>query len=115
MGIRALENLVASWYTPEGQDEENPTRFKCKPLDGEQYGNIVGHFARGENGGLTISGEGHKLCLRYGLEDWENFDDSSGPVKCFPANHRLIPFSIRNELVTHILEISSLSEEQEKN
>lgn len=115
MGIKALENLVGCWYTPEGQDDETTTRFKCRPLDGEQYGNVVGHFSRGENGGLTISGEGHKICLRYGLEDWENFNNANGEVKCFAANHRLIPFAVRNELVTHILEISSLSGEQEKN
>lgn len=115
MGIKALEGLVPAWYTPIGQDDDDkPTRFKLKPLNGDQYAEVMDHF-RVEEERLHVKAAGQKICLKHALVDWENFADSSGDVEFLPTNFRLIPYSQRTELVTHIMLKSALSEEQEKN
>jgi len=115
MSIKALEGLVPTWYTPAGQDEDDkPTKFKCQPLDGQQYAEVSDHV-KVAGSRIVISAEGQSLCLKYGLIDWENFNDSAGPVAFIPSNHRLIPFATRVDLTVHIFASSSMSGEQEKN
>ena len=118
MGIQALEGLVPAWHTPAGQVEDDPanppTRFKCKPLDGDEYAEVADHV-RLVNGLPRITATGQKLCLMYGLVDWENFKDSSGKVEFMAGNFRLIPYLERTALTSHIFNVSSLSGEQEKN
>lgn len=115
MGVKALEGLQPSWYTPAGQDDgDKPTRFRLKPLDGDQFAEVADHV-RPVDGVLKIDAQGQLLCLRYGLADWENFEDSSGPVRFQASNFRLIPYLTRTELSTKIFTMSSIDGEQEKN
>jgi len=115
MGIKALEGLVPTWYTPEGQDKDDkPTRFKFCPLDGDQYAEVADHVAL-VNGSIRISALGQKICLSTALKGWENFEDSNGPIEFMPSNFRLIPYSDRVGLAMHIFTSSSLSGEQSKN
>ncbi len=115
MSIQALAGLLPAWYTPKGQDDDDkPTRFKVRPLDGEQYGDVAEHVGV-VNGAVRLSSRGISQCLKHALIGWENFTGVDGDVAFFAANFRLIPYLIRVELATHIFIISSLSEEQEKN
>lgn len=115
MGIKALEGLTPTWFTPPGQDgDDKPTRFKCRPLDGNEYAEVADYVGF-IGGGLKIGAAGQLLCLRYGLADWDGFEDSAGPVEFNMVNIRRIPYSTRTALATHIFVSSNLSEDQEKN
>jgi len=113
--IRALEGFAPEWYTPPGQDDSEPvTRFRIRPLDGAEYGEVA-DYVEIDDGQVMILSSGRNLCLQRGLLDWEHFSDSNGPVKFSQANARLIPHEYRMQLVARILTISNLDRDQEKN
>lgn len=114
MPIKALEGLAPEWYTPKGQDKDSaPTRFRVKPLNGYEYGEVSDYLTI-DGGRFFIRNEGRDRCLKYGVVDWENFSNSTGKVDFDPENLAMIPHVVRVELVTRIMEISSLSEDQKK-
>jgi len=116
MAIRA-NNLVPAWFTPESEKEsDNPARFLLKPLDGEEYLELITELGEKEEGGMTISGKGLKLAIRYGLAGWENFNDAGGtPLKFSRGNIGLLPVYILVDLAQEIANRSAVSGEQEKN
>ncbi len=113
MAIKAIEGLTATWYTPADQDDNDPTRFKVRPLDGEQYGDVADYVAL-INGEVRITSKGVSVCLKHALIDWDNFNTSDGPVGFSAHAQRLIPYSTRAELATHIFVTSGLTDEQKK-
>lgn len=112
----ALAQLSPTWYTPVGQsDDDEKTEFRLKPLDGDEYGELADHM-RLENGVLRITAEGLRQGLRLGLVDWRNFTTTNGETLEFSrVNFRFIPYNVRADLVSRIVEISQLSEDTEKN
>ncbi len=113
MSIRAIEGLVPAWYTPAGQDDVAPARFKLRPLDGEQYGDVADHVGV-INDDVRISSKGIGICLRHALVDWDNFEGSDGPVPFSIHAQRLIPYTVRAELATHVFVASGVSDDQKK-
>lgn len=116
MSIRATEGLVPEWYTPPGQDgDPAPARFHIRPLNGAEFGEVADHLEI-TAAGAVIRHAGRERALAMGLIGWENFFDSSGKNLPFSAaNARLIPHEYRTHIVTRIINISYMSEEQEKN
>ena len=115
MPINAIEGLAPEWYTPPGQDEENPTRFKVRPLDGAEFGEVADAVKFTDTGSPYITSAGRDRALVLALTDWENFNDSKGPMLYTRNNMRLIPHETRVAIVNRILAISTLTGEQEKN
>ena len=114
MTINALAPLVPTWFTPEGQSTDAPTRFRVRPLSGAEYGDVSDHVSvQGER--TYIANAGRERCLQHALIGWENFVDASGPLEFNAVNLARIPYLTRMALVAHIMEISSLSGEQVKN
>ena len=114
MAIRALEGLVPTWFTPPGQDEGAPvTRFKLQPLDGEQYADVASYMSI-KGGKLKLDGQGGRVCLQHGLVGWDNFEDSNGPIEFLPMNFRLIPFLVRTQIISEIIRLAELSDEEKK-
>lgn len=115
MGIRALSGLVPEWYTPVGQDDDpSPTRFQFRPLNGRELGMVSDHIKL-EDGRLLIAAEGIERCLAMALQDWENFEDDSGPIRFSRQAMDLIPVRVRRELASKIVTRSYLSEDDRKN
>jgi hypothetical protein len=114
MAIRALEGMAPEWYAPEGNTDD-ATRFKIRPLDGAEFGEIADYVTIRDSGHPMILAAGRDRCLKMALLDWENFNNQAGAVKCTPHNMRLIPHEYRVAIVNRILAISTLSEDEEKN
>ncbi len=117
MAIKAVEGLAPSWYVPTAEvGEEEPTRFKLKPLNREQLDSVLEGAAQSEQGGLKLTARGVGYALRFGLIDWENFNNAQDkPVKFSPANFIKMPWSVGIELAGEIVNQSFMSEEDEKN
>ena len=117
MAIKALNPFAPFWYTPAlEKDAPNPTRFKIRGLDGAEQGYISPELRLDESSRMVIgmTGRGLELALRYGLVDWENFANDSGPVVCVPPNFPLIDYGTRCELAMKILGASYVSPEEKK-
>jgi len=112
MTIRALEGFVPTWYTPAGQDGI-VTRFKLKPLDGEEYGDVAEHFSF-EDGMLKLSNQGMKNALAHGLVGWENFTTEAGAIDFSQAYFKTIPYYVRQDLAREIVLRSDLSPGEKK-
>ncbi|MBT6455967.1 MAG: hypothetical protein HOK37_10570 [Gammaproteobacteria bacterium] len=112
--IKAIEGLNPQWYQPKGQQGENPTTFRIRPLDGAEFGEIA-DFLTMENNQVFITNKGRSRCLDLALLDWANFNDSKGAVVFNMDNMRLIPHPIRSELASRIINISTLTGEEEGN
>lgn len=116
MAIKPIENLTPTWFTPESEkDAEKPTRFLLRPLNGEELDQVM-HGASFKDGGMSLTPDGIRAALRFGIKDWENFEESSGrAVKCSFPNHAKLPWSVRLMLAIEIINRSQLTEEEEKN
>lgn len=117
MPITAIDNLSPSWYTPECEkDEENPTRFNLRPLDGLEYMEVIAEVTKLESGDFSISSRGMQKAIRSGVVGWENFLGSNGKdIKFSPHNINKIPPLILQELASEVIERSELGAEAEKN
>lgn len=116
MAIKALEGLAPEWYEPPGQaGDDYPTRFKIRPLDGAEFGEVADYVTMTEDGVPMIRAAGRDRCLKMALLDWEHFTGVGGPVEFSAANMRLIPHDVRVGIVNRVLMISTLTEDQEKN
>jgi hypothetical protein len=114
MPIKATEGLAPEWYTPPGQGDGTPTRFKIRPLDGAEFGEIADYVSI-DAGVPMIKAAGRDRCLKMALQEWENLEGVGGPVPFTPHNQRLIPHEVRVAIVNRVLVISTLGEELEKN
>ena len=116
MAITVIEDLRSTWYTPQSQlDSDNPARFKLRRPDGSQMGYLRQEIGVTTDGKMDITGRGIDLALSYCLEDWDGVEDSRGPVKCTPGNHRLLPLDIRLDLAMEIIRMGTLTEDERKN
>lgn len=114
--MKAINNLVEAWYTPTSEkDAEVPTRFRIKPLNGEQYMTVMMETRTNESGDLSLSASGMRQAINYGLVGWENFTDGAKDVPFSKASISLIPAPELIALASEIINRSSISEEQEKN
>jgi len=110
------EGIEPEWYTPESEiNEDEPTRFKIKPLTGERLDQVM----QGSTGG-ELTSNGKSYAIAYGLVDWENFkvrtDNDKVIDKKFSLNDtNLIPYDVRRELAFKIADISNLTSDNEKN
>ncbi len=117
MAIRALNPFAPFWYTPRGEEgQEKPTRFKIRGLDGTELGYLSPELVVDEAKGMVtgMSGKGLELALRYGLLDWENFENDQGPVRFSVGSFGKIPYVIRGELAMNILAASYVQEAEKK-
>lgn len=118
MAIKATSVIKPDWYTPEDEkEEESPTRFKLKPLDGIQYMDVMSEVAKNLDGDIQITGRGLKLVVKWGVVGWENFvdPDTGKEIKYSPHNMQRVPPLVLSELVSEILERSEIGEDQTKN
>ena len=115
MTIQAITNLVADWYTPKSQlDDPEPTRFKLKPLDGQQYMNVMVESRDDGAGNPQLTPAGFNSALQQGVVGWENLMDGSRPV---PFNKRglgVVPMEILLELATEIVNRSTPDDDEKK-
>jgi hypothetical protein len=113
--MRALNPFAPFWYTPVAdQGEEHPTRFKIRGLNGTEVGYVGPEFIL-DNGTISgLTGKGLEMTLKYGLLDWENFENDSGKIAFNRANFGLIPYEVQAEIAMNIIAASYAKEEAKK-
>src|SRR3990172_10202250 len=117
MTIKALNPIAPFWYPPRSEaGAPNPTRFKIRGLNGTEQGYLVPEMTFDVIGRTTtgMSGRGLELALAYGLMDWENFANGTGPVAFAPANFGLLDYTLRVELAWQIFAASYVDAEEKK-
>lgn len=117
MALKALDPLAPFWYTPRAEkDSERATRFKIKGLDGAQHNYVMPEIILDEEKRYVtgLTGKGIDMVFKWGLIDWENLDNSQGPLAFSPRNFHLIDPVTRAELGMQILLASLLKEEEKK-
>ncbi len=109
--IKPVKKIAPYWYTPVSEEgnEEDPTRFKIKPLTPEQMDEVM-HGAKMDGESMSLSAIGVKRALRVSVIDWENFD-----CKFTSSNISKIPWEVRQDLVGEIINGSLMDEDDEKN
>jgi hypothetical protein len=121
--MRALNPFAPFWYTPEvDKDNPTPTKFKIKGLNGTEIGYVAPEFILGDEHGnvgagtsvVGLTGKGLELCLKYGLLDWENFENDAGPVAFSRANFHLVEYAIQAELAMQVVAASYPKREEKK-
>lgn len=117
MTTKALTGLVAEWFTPADQaDDETPTRYKLKPLNGLQFMEVAQHGNVDGDGAFTPNHKGRLLLLHHGLKDWENVvDDKDESLGFNLARIKFIPTTHLVEISNELLMRSALGAEAEKN
>ena len=120
MAIKALNPFEPVWYTPKDEvDDENPTRFKIKGMNGVQFADVASEFILDDKREIqNISKDGAVKALKYGLVDWENFANDKGTVKFtknINMNLQFIPYELIIELAMEIVAISDQTEDERKN
>lgn len=117
MAIITANPVASRWYTPASQEgEESPAKFKIRPLDGEQLSEAMYQAKITENGGIELHPDGMRSALRNGLIDWQNVMDTDGNEIPFSRTAiRLLPWTERLDLAGEIINISFMTEDEEKN
>ncbi len=116
---KALKKLSPYWYTPKGEGEDIPTRFKIKPLNGEEKTEIVIHnkvVGVDDDGVPVIETDARAvaLAIKYGVIDWENFSDGESNLEYSPINKKYIDFDLRLELAAEVVTNSMMDDETKK-
>jgi hypothetical protein len=110
MSIKPISIFSPEWFKPSVEkDAEPPTRFMLQGLTGSQQAQLAPEIATAVSGDLVLPGAAINLLLRYGLVNWENFDDESGPVVFSEnpvKNQDRIPYAIQAELAARIFTLS---------
>jgi len=115
--MRALNPFAPFWYTPMEEaklEAASPTRFKIRGLNGSEIGFVAPEFVITEGTITGLSGKGLEMTLRYGLLDWENFENDSGRIAYNRANFGLIPYEVQAELAMQIIAASYPTQEEKK-
>lgn len=115
MAVRALTGLVAEWFTPSSQEgEAAPARFKIKPLDGEQFNNVM-HGIEFSAASAVLSGAAVRDVLAMSLTDWEGVENTDGTaLECKPINHKYLPGFMRIEIASEVFTKSILTDDEKK-
>jgi hypothetical protein len=113
MSITANTGLVPEWFTPTSQEgEDNPARFKVKPLDSKEMVEVQA-FHTAEKG---IGAQGLYHAFEISIIEWENVNDGQGKaLKCTRTNVKAIPIDVIAEAGAHAISISFLSDDEIKN
>jgi len=117
MAITASAPITEVEYIVEDdREDENPTRFKLKPMDGQQYMGVMADGNIDQDGLMSFSERTMKNTLRYGLVNWDNLHDAEGKaIKFSRLNFGRLPVGVLTELFSEIIRLSSLSEDDSKN
>lgn len=116
---KALKKLSPYWFILPNEPEENPTRFKIKPLNGEEKteicinNKIVGYD---DNGAPIVQTDPRSvaLAIKYGVIDWENFTDGENELEYSALNKKYIDYETRLLLAAEVVTNSTLDPETEK-
>ena len=116
MPIKSASGLSEFWYTPEEEEgDENPTRFKLKPLSQFDLMEVFmeGHWS--DDGVFIANHRGCVIMLRKGLRDWEEFFDHNGePIKFTRSNQNLIPAPVLIKIANKIMNGSIVTDDEKK-
>ena len=117
MAITAISRLIAEDYVTEGdRGSDEPTSFSLKPLNGMQYMEVIAELKTNGDGEASLTGEGLKLAIKYGLVGWKNFCDEDGAnLKFNKLSVTFIPPTILAELASEIISRSEVGAEERKN
>lgn len=121
MALTALSPMAPHWHTPASEEgEESPTRFQIRGLNGNEIAQVVPDVHISNNGDdVSIGHTAMRLCLGFGLLNWENFNDAEGnPVKFFKnptKNMEKLSYDLQAELAGAIFDASNIGEESAKN
>ena len=97
---------------------EPPTRFKVRGLDGSQQAEVMPDCLMVSDDDIRITAPAMYKIIKYGLVDWENFDDADGgPVrfsKNAKANQARLEYSDQVEIAGKVLELTFETAEDKK-
>lgn len=111
MGVKLISKEV-EWYEPDGyKDDPKPPKFKVKRVGADVYSEISLDGDIDSEGNTKPSARSLKKAILTGLLDWENVGD--GPMK--KSSIFRLPPALYLDVALHIIEISSLTEEEAKN
>jgi len=125
MGVKAQNQFSPEWFTPTADDAaeadepgEVAARFKVRGLTGSQQAEVMPECGISDDGGdLGISGRAMALLLKFGLLDWDNFEDENGPVrfsKVARVNQDYLTYPTQVQLAGKIFELTFPVEEDKK-
>jgi len=117
MAITAVPNLTVYKYTPIAEREnDNPTTFDLKPLNGVEYMEVCAELIPDGVGGADLPHAGGVICLKHGLVGWSNLLDENGQEIVFnKLNFGRVPSAILSELATEIFVRAEVGEPERKN
>jgi len=118
MAITAAQAKIdkVDYVIESDRGSENPTTFKLKPMDGQQYMGVMAEANMDQDGMMSFSERTMKNTLKYGLVGWDNFPDEDGKdVKFSRLAFGRIPVAELTELFSQIIKMSSVSEDEGKN
>lgn len=103
MTITANTNFDARWFIPEDQEnEENPAKFRIKPLKGSQID--------------LIRDQDLLKILVNCLVSWDGIlDDDGKEIRYKASKLDVIPMRYLDEVANEIVRITNVTGEQEKN
>lgn len=114
MAVIATEKTAPEWFTPADQKKEaEPAQYRVRPVNQVQLTEVVPgvNWISGKIEGWAV-----QRLLQYGLMDWRGIKQEDGQdLEYERSNLRLIPYHHQTEAASHILFISTLSEEEIKN
>lgn len=117
MPIVARSNFTPVDYIPTSErDEENPTKFQLKPLNGMEHMRVLNHITTNADGETMVDDTGIELALKHGLIGATNLVDEDGnDVGLNRFTRNSIPFGVLVELATKILAITNMTGDARKN
>ena len=117
MAITASAKITAvDFITEEDQKSDNPTIWKVRPLDGQQYMGIMAEANSDDDGMMSFSERTMKKTLKYGFIGWSNFSDEDGKaIKFSQMSFGRVPVTELTKIFSEIIRLSSLSEDEAKN
>jgi len=117
MPMRALTGLVPVWYIPTSEHDVQPqdaaSSFHCFPLTQPQLLEVQQFY---DSDTKRLKPQAYAMAFRLGCRGWKNVQDSAGlNLPWSPSAMDTIPAKEIAEIGNHVLEISSLTGEDEKN
>lgn len=115
---KALAPLKEDWYVlPNEREDPGATQFRIRPLSGPERADV--EIYRDHNDNWTLTGDGVRALLRFGLTGWKNFRDDAGEVTFIRGDHQAnlarLDLATTTALAHEIWLRSALTEDQRKN